>query len=91
PPVRVPRNERWATEAPEVNLQRTVESILSAVYQRVDSRTIFSSTTDVRHVLMCQGVEVECSTDVILHDVIPNAPFGALKFSSPYELARLLS
>uniref|UniRef100_A0A7I4Y2B0 Chemotaxis protein CheZ n=1 Tax=Haemonchus contortus TaxID=6289 RepID=A0A7I4Y2B0_HAECO len=38
PPVRVPRNERWATEAPEVNLQRTVESILSAVYQRVDSR-----------------------------------------------------
>ncbi|VDO52397.1 unnamed protein product [Haemonchus placei] len=38
PPVRVPRNERWATETPEVNLQRTVKSILSTVYQRIDSR-----------------------------------------------------
>ncbi|KAK6036367.1 hypothetical protein COOONC_26127 [Cooperia oncophora] len=92
------RNERWDSEAPEVNLQRTIESILSAVFQRIDSRTTFSSTSDVRHVdwrcpgkLLCQGVEVECSVEATLIDIIPNAPFGALKFSSPYELARMLS
>ncbi|KAK6045559.1 zinc knuckle [Cooperia oncophora] len=32
------RNEPWDSEAPEVNLQRTIESILSAVFQRIDSR-----------------------------------------------------
>ncbi|KAK5982909.1 hypothetical protein GCK32_008259 [Trichostrongylus colubriformis] len=37
-PSRVPTNERWDSNAPEVNLQRTVESILSAIFQRVDSR-----------------------------------------------------
>ncbi|VDL69429.1 unnamed protein product [Nippostrongylus brasiliensis] len=61
-------------------------------------RTSFSSTTDVHHAdwhcpgkLMCQGAEVECSIDVALKDIVPNVPFGDLKFSSPYELSRLLS
>ncbi|EYB86580.1 hypothetical protein Y032_0276g1081 [Ancylostoma ceylanicum] len=37
-PARTSRRERWQTQAPEVNLQRTVASILSAVFQRVDDR-----------------------------------------------------
>ncbi|KAL6729966.1 hypothetical protein Aduo_000973 [Ancylostoma duodenale] len=37
-PARISRRERWQTQAPEVNLQRTVASILSAVFQRVDDR-----------------------------------------------------
>ncbi|KAL6726373.1 hypothetical protein Aduo_008351 [Ancylostoma duodenale] len=97
-PARISRRERWQTQAPEVNLQRTVASILSAVFQRVDDRTTFSSTSDVHHVdwrcpgkLMYQGVEVECSAAVPLQDVIPNAPFGALTFSSPFELSRIFA
>ncbi|KAL6729967.1 hypothetical protein Aduo_000973 [Ancylostoma duodenale] len=97
-PARISRRERWQTQAPEVNLQRTVASILSAVFQRVDDRTTFSSTSDVHHVdwrcpgkLMYQGVEVECSAAVPLQDVIPNAPLGALTFSSPFELSRIFA
>ncbi|EYC07872.1 hypothetical protein Y032_0068g180 [Ancylostoma ceylanicum] len=61
-------------------------------------RTTFSSTSDVHHVdwhcpgkLMYQGVEVECSAAVPLQDVIPNAQFGALTFSSPSELSRIFA
>lgn len=95
---RIPMHERWATSTPEVNLQRTIESILNAVFQRIDNRTAFSSSCDVHHIdwhcpkkLMCQGTEVECAVNVSLQEVMPNAPFGSLKFSSPYDLARLLS
>uniref|UniRef100_A0A7I4YWR8 RNase H domain-containing protein n=1 Tax=Haemonchus contortus TaxID=6289 RepID=A0A7I4YWR8_HAECO len=75
----------------------TTEQHHLVVLEQPIFRTAFSSTTDVRHVnwrcaetLIYQGEEVKRSTDVILHDVIPDAIFGALNSSSPYKLAYLL-